>query len=120
MFQNLWNLEIQLIPVIVALLFIEVPGIIRRFKKLFYVPIYFSIFPFRELNKDLSKYLADDWFFGEGASLSKKELDELQKKIVRNSIISMTISVVVTPAIAGFASSFFLPVSSFWAFLYFS
>lgn len=113
MLHHLWNLEIQLIPVILALLLIEIPGIIRRFKKIFYVPIYFSIFPFRELNKDLSKYLADDWFFGEGAHLSQQELDELQKKIIRTSIISMTISVVITPAIAGFASSFFLPTPSF-------
>jgi len=117
MLHDFWNLEIQLLPVVATLFLAELPGLIRRFKRLYYVPIYFSVFPFRELNRDLSRYLGDDYFHGDGPELSQEELSVLQKKIVRLSIISMTLSVVVTPALSGFISAFFLPRSSFAGFV---
>lgn len=116
MITRLWNLEVQLFPVVCALLLCEIPGIIRHFHRLAYVPIYFSLFPMRELNRDLSTYLGDDWFYGEGADLSDTKLESLRKRIFLISLISLAGSVILVPAIAGFLSSFFMRPSDFTGF----
>jgi hypothetical protein len=55
--EEIWNYKIQIIPIILGILIVEFPNWIRKLKKLYYVPIYFSIFPLRELNQELSYYV---------------------------------------------------------------
>lgn len=114
--QDLWHIKIQIIPVICTLLLCELPGIVRHLKKLYYVPIYFSVFPLRELNRDLAIYFGDDWFYGSGNALSPAELDALEKRINRTAIISTVLTVVVTPFVAGFVAAFFMPADAFAGF----
>lgn len=116
MITKLWTLEVQFFPVVCALLLCEIPGIVRHFHRLYYVPIYFSIFPMRELNRDLSTYLGEDWFYGEGADLSDSKLESLRKRIFLTSLISLAGSVILVPAIAGFLSSFFMRPADFAGF----
>ncbi len=116
MINTLWSLEVQLFPVVCALLLCEIPGIVRHFHRLYYVPIYFSLFPMRELNRDLSTYLGDDWFYGEGVDLSDSKLEALRKRIFLTSLISLAGSVILVPAIAGFLSSFFMRPADFAGF----
>ncbi len=116
MLTKLWELQIQIFPVVCSLIICELPGIIRNLKKLYYVPIYFSMFPLRELNRDLSIYLGEDYFYGEGSGLSDTKLDALRKRILLTSLISLAASVIVTPAIAGFMSAFFLRSIDFAGF----
>lgn len=106
MIEEIWNFKIQIIPIVLAILIVELPNWIRKLKKLYYVPIYFSIFPLRELNEELSYYLGEDYFIGEGAELSEAELKKLKKKIIIDSIISTLISAVLIPSIAGFIFAF--------------
>jgi len=40
MIDQIWQYKIQFVPVILTLLIYEIPAIIRRTRKLFYVPIY--------------------------------------------------------------------------------
>lgn len=115
-FNQIWDLEVQMVPVICALLLCEIPGIIQYLRRLYYVPIYFSLFPLRVLNRDLSTYLGDDWFYGVGANLTDDELESLRKKILQISIISLVGSVVIIPAFAGFFSAFFMRPSDFTGF----
>ncbi|MGB1218290.1 MAG: hypothetical protein ACPG4W_00780 [Flavobacteriales bacterium] len=106
MIEEIWNFKIQIIPIVLAILIVELPNWIRKLKKLYYVPIYFPIFPLRELNEELSYYLGEDYFIGEGAELSEVELKKLRKKIIIESIISTLISAVLIPSIAGFIFAF--------------
>jgi hypothetical protein len=108
MLQSIWNYKIQVLPVLLALLLTELPNIIRKYKKLYYIPIYFSIFPLRELNSDLAVYLGEDYFVGTGASLGKEELDRIKRKIMVDSAVSILISALLIPVVAGFVLSFFL------------
>jgi hypothetical protein len=116
MLENLWNLKIQILPVVLSLVICELPGITRWFKKLPYIPIYFSVFPFSILNHDLSIYLGEDYFYGNGRNLLEEEAENLRKHIINISIISTTLSVIITPLIGGFFSAFFLPLDSFPGF----
>ena len=115
-FAQIWETKIQILPVVCALFLCEAPGVIRHLKKLYYVPIYFAIFPLRELNRDLAAYFGDDWFYGSGNALSPNELEALEKRINRTAIISIAITVVVTPSVAGFLSAFFMPANAFAGF----
>ena len=80
MLNNIWELKVQLIPIILAFLIFEIPTLIQRLKKLCYVPIYFSVFPFTQLNYNLSTYLAEDY---SGEDLSDPEAEEFRKKLIR-------------------------------------
>jgi hypothetical protein len=116
MIENLWNLKIQILPVVIALIICELPGMTRWLKKLPYIPIYFTVFPFNLLNRDLSIYLGEDYFCGDGSNLPEEEIKSLRSHIIKVSIFSATLSVIVTPFVGGFSSVFFLPSTSFPGF----
>lgn len=105
-FSQIWNLEIKIIQLLCAILIVELPNFIRKLKRFYYIPIYFSVFPLRELNKDLSTYLAEDYFVLSGIDLSGEEIGRLKKKIIRDSAISMLISAIIIPVLSGFIFAF--------------
>jgi hypothetical protein len=108
MLQDIWSWKIQLLPILLSILLFELPAIIRRWKKLYYVPIYFSIFPLREINQDLSIYLVEDDFIGTGERLTDDQAEKLRKKIILVSILSMAIGALLTPLMVGFVSGFYM------------
>src|SRR3990172_9307093 len=114
--EEIWHTQIQLAPVLLSIFLFELPAIIRRWKKLFYVPIYFSVFPLRELNQDLSTYLVEDEFIGLGERLSEKEAEKLRRKIILVSIVSMAIAALLTPLVVGFISAFYMDNGTFILF----
>lgn len=114
---NIWNFKLQIFPIFLSILLFELPAIIRRRKKLYYVPIYFSVFPFRELNQDLSTYLVDGEYADCSEPLSTKEADKLRKKIIFISIISMVVGALLTPLVVGFISAFTMNKELFLEFV---
>jgi hypothetical protein len=116
MINHLWNLKIQILPVVISLIICELPGITRWLKKLPYIPIYFSVFPFNILNRDLSIYLGEDYFYGDGRNLRGEDIERLRKHIINVSMVSAALSVIITPLLGGFFSAFFLPRDSFLGF----
>jgi hypothetical protein len=117
MLETIWAFKIQVLPVLIALLIYEIPALIRRAKKLFYVPIYFSVYPLREINQDLSVYLAEDFFFGEGGELSEDQAESLRRKIIFTSVVSASFDAIVTPLVVGFVVALFLAPVLFKQFL---
>lgn len=103
----IWSYEIQVVPLALAMLLVEVPTAIRRLQKFHYVPIYFSVFPLRELNADLAHYLGEDYFLG--GEPDEDAAERLRQKITLTSVISLALSAIVIPGFAGFGSAFFLP-----------
>ncbi len=112
MLGNLWNLKIQILPVVIALIICELPALTRWFKKIPYIPIYFSVFPFNILNRDLSIYLGEDYFYGEDLNLTEDKIEAQRKHINNISTISLALFVFFTPSLGGFLSAFFLPADS--------
>lgn len=107
--ESIWNFKIQILPALLILLLSELPNLIRRLKKFYYVPIYFSVFPLRELNSNLSIYLGEDYFTGYTSSnLTNTEKGKLKKKILIDTVISIFLSAIIIPTVVGFISAFFL------------
>ncbi|MBK5261051.1 MAG: hypothetical protein JJE17_00580 [Peptostreptococcaceae bacterium] len=116
MLERIWSFEIQIAPIILAFIIFQVPSMIHKLKKQYYVPIYFSVFPFNIINKSLSTYLVDDYL---GENMTDKQAEEYRRKVIFISAISVTISVIVIPALTGFLSTFFLSDSTLFQFLLF-
>lgn len=114
MLNNIWELKVQLIPIILAFLIFEIPTLIQRLKKLCYVPIYFSVFPFTQLNYNLSTYLAEDY---SGEDLSDPEAEVFRKKLILISILSVVIATIIIPSFTGFLGAFFLTETTLLHFL---
>ena len=114
--KEIWNWKIQVLPILLSILLFEAPAIIRRLKKLLYLPIYFSVFPLRELNQDLSIYLVED-DYRSGEELTTEQAERLRKKIIIVSILSMAIGALLTPLIVGFSSAFFMDKDVFIQFI---
>lgn len=112
---SLWSYKLQVAPLLLAMLLIEIPTAIRRRHKLYYVPIYFSVFPLRELNADLATYLGEDYFLGGDSDEGVAE--RLRKKIVVDSVMSVALSALIVPLFAGFVSAFFLPAELLSSFI---
>ena len=101
-----WNYDIRVVPVFLAMLLVEMPTAIRKRQKFYYVPIYFSVFPLRELNADLAHYLGEDYFLG--VEPDERAAEQLRRKITWTSVVSLALSALVIPVFAGFVSAFFL------------
>lgn len=112
---RIWTFEIQVVPVLVALGIVELPAFVQRRMRLAYVPIYFAVFPLAELNKDLSIYLGEDYWYGQ--ETTETSADELRRRIVFKAILSMAIASLAIPLLTGFAGAFFLTASTLSQFL---
>jgi len=117
MLAELWQYKIQIIPVLLFLFAYEIPALVRRLKKVYYVPIYFSVYPLREINQDLSTYLAEDYMYLNGIDLSNSKAENLRKKIIMTSIFSAVIDALIVPLLIGFIASFVLDSDVFYQFL---
>lgn len=110
-----WEYNVQVVPVLIALGIVEIPAYIQKRMRLAYVPIYFAIFPLGELNKDLSVYLGDDYWYG--GDISEAAAEELRRRIMFKAILSMAIAALAIPLVAGFAGAFFLTTTTLAQFL---
>ena len=117
MLQELWQYEIQVFPVLICFGIYELPTLLRRLKRTFYVPIYFSVYPLRHINQDLSVYLGED-FTGDGETLDSQEAESLRRKIMFISVTSMTIDALAIPLFTGFLVSFFIEFDIFCQFYF--
>ncbi len=117
MLTDIWQYKVQITPIIVLFIIFEVPALIRRLKKTFYVPIYFSVFPFSKINQDLSAYLGEDYFLCEGTDLSPSEAEVLRKRVVLISVLSAAIDALAVPLTVGFLAALFVEETAFYQFV---
>lgn len=117
MLEQIWQYKIQIVPILIFLVLFEIPAFVRRLKKTFYVPIYFSVYPFREINQDLSTYLGEDDFYDEGWRLGASKAEALRRKIILTSVVSATIDALAVPLVVGFLAAFVLDKTVFFQFV---
>lgn len=116
MLGNIWNFQIQIVQVGLAMIVYELPALVRRLRTLYYVPVYFGVFPFRALNKPLSEYFGEG-VAGRGENLSNDKADLLRRYVVRKSTLSMAIDALAVPLVIGFLLAFFINPDVFRQFL---
>jgi hypothetical protein len=117
MLEQMWQYKIQIVPVLIFLVLFELPAFIRRLKKTFYVPIYFSVYPLRQINQDLSTYLGEDDFYDEGWRLDPAQAEALRRKIIFTSVVSAAIDALAVPLAVGLVAAFLLEQSVFFQFV---
>jgi hypothetical protein len=98
------------------MLCVEFFPLIRQFFSIPYIPIYFSLYPLCELNKDLGEYLNEDYFYGRGEGLTDAQLNSLKKTLRLKAYLNVIIGLAVVPIVCGFICSFFLPKESIVGF----
>jgi|SRR5688572_27790827 len=113
--RRLWNYDVQLVPIALAVALVELPAWIQRRAQIAYVPIYFAFFPLAALNSDLSIYLGEDYFLGR--DVIDEDAEPLRRRIVAKGILSMAIAALAIPAFAGFVAAFFLTPTTMRDFL---
>lgn len=111
-----WEYKIQILPVLLAFIIFKIPSILHRLKKEYYVPIYFSIYPFSKLNSSLSNYLGENFFCDD---MDEVTAENFRNNLIVKSTISLSISVLLIPVFVGFVDSFFLTIDTLWQFLIF-
>ncbi|MEW7984568.1 MAG: hypothetical protein ACH255_21035 [Candidatus Thiodiazotropha sp.] len=117
MLEQIWQYKIQIVPVLIFLMLFEFPAFIRKLKKTFYVPIYFSVYPLRQINQDLSTYLGEDDFYDEGWRLDSAQAEALRRKIIFTSVVSAAIDALAVPLLVGLVAAFLLEEAVFVQFV---
>lgn len=114
--QSIWNLKVQILPVVMVMFLVEIPSIVRKYTKLPYVPIYFALFPLDILNKDVSVYLNDDRCIY-SSDMSLKELNLLRKSIIQKVFISFILSLGLIPLVGGAIGAIIMPKDALVGFI---
>jgi hypothetical protein len=110
-----WSFELRIAPVLVAWGICLGVDWIRKYRGLYYIPMYFP-FLMPELNANLALYLGDD-FLDEVREPEGFDPTVLRRKILLVSLMSVAISVLVQPALLAVVFAFFVPRLEFWAFV---
>ena len=105
---ELWQWRVQVFPVAAGWTLFWLLSSVRRWRRIYYVPIYFAAMPFYELNEDLATYFGDDYMVGAGREFPPTEVARLKRRIVYRALVSVAIAAIVIPAIVGFVGAFFL------------
>jgi len=85
----IWHYEFSLAPVLATYAIFDIPPIIRRLTRVAYVPIYFLIFPTGHSDRLYAQYFNEDYFYGEGVSMSGEEKRSLRRRIQATAVLSM-------------------------------
>lgn len=115
---ELWNFEYSLVPCLTALLVFEFPILYRRFTRKVYVPIYFSFFPFGFSDELYAKYFDDHEYWMIGEPLSKVQRTFVRQKIIWLCVLSLTLTMTISPFLAALFSHFFLDTAEFRQFIW--
>jgi hypothetical protein len=115
--REIWTYKISLAPVLVTYLLFDLPAIVRRLTRVAYVPIYFIFFPSGHSDRLYAKYFNEDYYYGDGSSMSDEEKRTLRWRIQGTAIWSMIFATIVAPWLCGFISAFYLGSDQFIEFL---
>ena len=114
-----WNYKLSLVPVLITYLLFDLPAIARRLTGIAYIPIYFIFFPSGHSDRLYAQYFNEDWFYGDGSSMTEDEKRSLRLRIQATAILSMVFATIVAPWLCGFIAAFYLTTTQFYEFLVF-
>jgi hypothetical protein len=117
LFENVWGWRVQVVPVLILYCVFEGFTALRRLRKFYYIPMYFTVVPLYEVNDDLATYLGEDSMVLAGRDLTAAQADRLRRRIMLRAVISMIIAAVLTPLIVGLIAVFVASPEAFGQFL---
>lgn len=118
LFDEVWNFEYAIIPCLVAYLVFDFPIIYRRITRRLYVPIYFAFFPFGYSDELYARYFDEDDYGMVGGPFRKDEVTNARYKIIWVSVLSLTLTMAVSPFLSALFSYYFLTTTQQVQFFY--
>ena len=112
-----WEFDIPLIPVLLTLFLFDLPALMRRATRRYYLPIYFMFFPLAYSDRMYAEYFKEDDFYGVGQDLSPRQRAALRTRIVAVSIVSMVLAALVAPILCGLIAATYLDEQTFRKFV---
>ena len=105
---EVWNFEYAIVPCLIAYIIFDAPIIYRRITRILYVPIYFAFFPFGYSDELYARYFDEDDYQMVGGAFRKDEIPNARIKIIWVSVLSLTLTMAISPFISALFSHFFL------------
>lgn len=105
---EVWRFEYAVVPCLFAYLVFDVPIIYRRITRRLYVPIYFAFFPFGYSDELYARYFDEDEYWLLGGPLREREVANARVKIIWVSVLSLTLTMAVSPFLAAMVSHYYL------------
>lgn len=106
--EDIWNFQYAVIPCLVAYLIFDIPIIYRRITRKLYVPIYFAFFPFGYSDELYARYFDEDVYCEVGGAFREEEVSAARTKIIWVSILSLALTMALSPFLAAMFSHYFL------------
>lgn len=107
-FENIWNFKYAVVPCLAAYLVFDIPIIFRRITRKLYVPIYFACFPYGYSDELYARYFDEDTYYTVGGPFHKEEIPSAKAKIIWISILSLALTMLVSPFLSALFSYYFL------------
>lgn len=112
-----WQYKLSVFPILFTYIIFELSSIVRKLTRIAYTPIYFMFFPLGYSDELYATYFNEDDFYGIGERQTAMDKVRLRKRIISISTLSMIISTVFNPALAGAFAALFLSVDQFREFV---
>ncbi|MFD2738957.1 hypothetical protein ACFSUD_05215 [Sulfitobacter aestuarii] len=105
---QIWSFEYAVVPCLLAYLLFDLPIIYRRITRKLYVPIYFAFFPYGYSDELYARYFDEDTFGVLGGGFSETEIDNARLRIIWVSVLSLALTMAISPFVAAMFSYYFL------------
>lgn len=115
---DVWRFEYAVVPCLLAYIVFDLPIIFRRITRRLYVPIYFAFFPFGYSDELYARYFDEDDFWMVGGPYREGEVKNARNKIIWVSVLSLTLTMAISPFLAAMFSHYFLTAPQQAQFFY--
>lgn len=105
-------------PCLLAYIVFDLPIIYRRITRRLYVPIYFAFFPFGYSDELYARYFDEDDYWTVGGPFREEEVANARNKIIWVSVLSLALTMAISPFLAAMVSHYFLTLSQQVQFFY--
>lgn len=113
-----WDFRYAAVPCIFAYLVFDLPILYRRFTRRMYVPVYFAFSPFGFSDELYARYFDEDDFGIAGGAISESEVNNVRVKIIWISVLSLALTMSVSPFLAALFSHYALTPNQQTQFFY--
>jgi hypothetical protein len=115
---EVWRFEFAVVPCFFAYLVFDFPIFYRRVTRRSYAPIYFAFLPYGYSDELFSRYFDDHDSWAVGGPLQESEVGNARIRILWISVLSLTLTMAVSPFLAALFSYYFLTIPQQTQFFY--
>lgn len=116
--ERIWGFEYAVVPCLLAYAVFDLPILLRRITRRVYVPIYFAFFPYGFSDELYARYFDEDHYYRLGGGLQESEVKNARLKIIWVSVLSLALTMSLSPFITALFSYYFLSTDQQQQFFY--